>query len=59
MRKDDDAEWVTRADAFKKAEKINRDGLVNPSKWRLIQYALSRPAAAFLALQRAVSRDSQ
>jgi hypothetical protein len=59
MKKDDSTEWVTRADAFKRAEKINRDELMAPSKWRLIQYVLSRPAAAFLAVRRAISRDSQ
>jgi hypothetical protein len=32
MEKDNDAEWVNRADAFRKAERINRDELEIPSK---------------------------
>jgi hypothetical protein len=55
----DNDKWATRADAFKKAEKINRDEPIVPSKWRLVQYALSRPQAAFSAVRTAFSLGSQ
>jgi hypothetical protein len=59
MKDDNNVEWAMRADAFKKAAKINRDELVIPSKWRLVQYALRRPQAAFSAVRRGFSGRPQ
>jgi hypothetical protein len=55
----DKNEWPERAERFRKAEAMNRDEHVVPSKWRLVQYAFSRPKAAFLAVWMALSRGSQ
>jgi hypothetical protein len=50
--------WHSRAERFKKAESMYRDEHIMPSKWRLVQYAMSRPKAAFLVVSIAFSRES-
>ncbi|CZR60205.1 uncharacterized protein PAC_10101 [Phialocephala subalpina] len=54
MKDDNNEEWVDRAHKFNKTQKVNRDELVLLSKWRLVQYALSRPQVAFSVVQRAI-----
>ena len=55
----DKNEWPERAERFRKAEAMYKDEHVVPSKWRLVQYAFSRPKAAFLAMGMASSRGSR
>jgi hypothetical protein len=55
----DKNEWPERAERFRKAEAMYRDEHVVPSKWRLVQYAFSRPKAAFLTVGMAFLRGSK
>ena len=43
MKGDSNEEWINRAHKLNRTQKVNRDEVVLPSKWRLVQYALSRP----------------
>jgi hypothetical protein len=52
-------EWPRRAERFKKAQMMYKDGHVVPSKWRLVQYAFSRPKAVLLAVWTAFSGGSR